>query len=200
MIDAAILDDIHHYWFGDISPDGLAPKDKMEVWFRPTAEIDSHIRDTYGAFIDEAAATDWDLASLSPRRQAGLIVLLDQFPRQIYRNDCRSHAYDAKALSLAKAMVDGGLERFYGAERTFVLLPFEHSEDIAEQDRGVMLFAAEAVKASAERAEAARETLDYATKHRDIIRKYGRFPHRNAILGRESSPEEIEFLKSGRGF
>lgn len=200
MIDAGLLDDIHRYWFGDIGADAPPPKERMDAWFRPTAEIDSHISDTYGAAVAEAAARTWDLAALTPRQQAALIVLLDQFPRQIYRNDARSHDHDAKALALAKAMVDGGLARFFAAERMFVLLPFEHSEDIAEQDRGVMLFAAEAVAATPERMEGARGGLDYAIKHRDIIRKFGRFPHRNAMLGRESTPEEIEFLKGGRGF
>ncbi len=199
-IDGTVLDDIHRYWFGGISADAPAPKERMDAWFRPTAEIDDHIRKTYGAYIEPAATEKWNLASLNPRRQAALIVLLDQFPRQIYRNDARTHGHDNVALALAKRMVDGGLERFFAAERMFVLLPFEHSEDIAEQDRGLMLFAAEAVGAPPERMEEARGGLDYAIKHRDIIRKFGRFPHRNALLGRESTPEEIEFLKGGRGF
>jgi uncharacterized protein (DUF924 family) len=132
--------------------------------------------------------------------QVGLVILLDQFPRQIHRDSGDAFAYDAKALSIARRLLAAGPDRFWPVERTFVALPFEHSEDIADQDYAVLLFAAEAVAAPADARDGLRMALDFATKHRDIIRKFGRFPHRNAALGRESTPEEVEFLKGGRGF
>jgi uncharacterized protein (DUF924 family) len=196
-----VLTDIHRYWFGELqSPTAGVPQEQTDIWFRPTREIDDHIRDTFGKYLEAAKSTEWDLDNLARMEQVGLVVLLDQFPRQIHRDSSDAFAYDAKALSIARRLVAGGLERFWLAERTFVLLPFEHSEDIADQDTSVLLFAAEAAAAPEPLKESRRNQLDYATKHRDIIRKFGRFPHRNAALGRQSTPEEIEFLKGGRGF
>jgi uncharacterized protein (DUF924 family) len=197
-MDTAVLDAVHRYWFGDLA--GPPPQELMDRWFRPTPEVDAHIREAFGKHLDEARATDWNLGALTRQQQIGLVVLLDQFPRQIWRTSGEAFAYDAKARSIARELVDGGVERFHPVERTFLFLPFEHSEDVADQDEGVMLFAAAAVNAPAEAREGARSALDYATKHRDIIRKFGRFPHRNVVLGRESTPEELEFLKGGRGF
>ena len=138
---------------------------------------------------------------MSREEQAGLVVLLDQFPRNIFRDSGEAFAYDAKALGIAKKLIERGLDRFYLAEQTFVCLPLEHSEDVADQDRSVELFARMAVEAPDGWKDGKRLALDYATKHRDLIRKFGRFPHRNAMLGRETTAEEADFLKrSGRGF
>jgi uncharacterized protein (DUF924 family) len=199
-MDTHILDDIYRYWFGDLDVPAEALKAKWEQWFRPTAEVDAHIRDTYGRYLDAARETSWDVFALSHDQQIGLIILLDQFPRQIFRDSGQAFAYDARAREIANALIVGGLTRFHPIERSFVLLPLEHSEDIGDQDRSVALYAAEAVMAPPDAKEPARNTLDYATKHRDIIRKFGRFPHRNALLGRASTPEETEFLKGGRGY
>jgi len=198
-MDVKVLDEVHDYWFGELGA-GPIPPELTQRWFRPTPEIDAHIRETFGPHLDEARATEWDLTRLTQRQQMGLIVLLDQFPRQIWRESGEAFAYDAKARSVARQMVDGGTNRFHPAERIFLYLPFEHSEDVADQDRAVLLYAIMAVDAPEEVKEGPRNTLDYATKHRDIIRKFGRFPHRNVMMGRESTPEEIEFLKGGRGF
>jgi len=170
------------------------------MWFRPTEEVDRHIGDTFGKYLEAAKMTEWDVDNLSRTEQVGLVLLLDQFPRHIFRTSGDAFAYDAKALSIARRLVAGGFERFYPVERTFVALPFEHSEDLADQDYSTLLFAAEAVAAPLQAKDGLRAALDFATKHRDIIRKFGRFPHRNVVLGRESTPEEIEFLKGGRGF
>ena len=196
-----VLTDIHRYWFGDLkSPTDKVAPDRFEMWFRPTAEVDQHIRDTFGKYLEAAKATEWDADNLSRVEQVGLVLLLDQFPRHIFRTTGDAFAYDAKALSIARRLVAGGIQRFYPVERTFVALPFEHSEDLADQDYSTLLFAAEAVAAPPPAKDGLRMALDYATKHRDIIRKFGRFPHRNVVLGRESTPEELEFLKGGRGF
>ena len=146
-----------------------------------------------------ARDTAWDLAALTRRQQVALIVMLDQFPRQIHRNSGDAFACDATALAIARRLT-ANWRRFFMVEQTFVMLPFEHSEDVADQDVAVKLYAERALEAPPDHLEACRDQLDYATKHRDIIRKFGRFPHRNEALGRESTPEEIEFLKGGRGF
>lgn len=195
-----VLTDIHRYWFGEMTAPDEFPVDRLKVWFEPSKEVDDHIRETFGKYLDAARETEWDLDNLARMEQVALVVLLDQFPRQIHRESGDAFAYDAKALSIARRLVAGGLERFYLPERTFVLLPFEHSEAIEDQDYSVLRYAAETVAAPEKAKGVFRTQLDYATKHRDIIRKFGRYPHRNAVLGRESTPEEVEFLKGGRGF
>jgi uncharacterized protein (DUF924 family) len=195
-----VLDAVYLYWFGDLTAWADQPnEERRTAWFRPTAEIDAHIRDTWRH--DTVAARDaaWDLPALTRRQQVALIVLLDQFPRQIHRDSGAAFACDAAALSIARALI-GNWRRFFVVEQTFVMLPFEHSEAIADQDLAVELYADRTLDVPPEHLESARLQLDYATKHRDIIRKFGRFPHRNAALGRESTAEEIEFLKGGRGF
>lgn len=195
-----ILRDIHRYWFGDLKSPTDRSEEKAEIWFRQSDETDAHIRETYGPHIAEAAAVDWDLNALSREEQVALVVLLDQFPRNIHRSSGEAFAFDTKAREIARALAARGLDRFYLSEQTFVCLPFEHSEDVADQDLAVMFYARMAVEAPEAWKAIKREALDYATKHRDIVRKFGRFPHRNQALGRESTPEEIEFLKGGRGF
>ncbi|HET7716131.1 MAG TPA: DUF924 family protein [Bauldia sp.] len=195
-----ILRDIHHYWFGELKAPTERNREKAAIWFRQSDEVDAHIRNAYGRYIAEAAAIDWDIEALSREEQAALVVLLDQFPRNIYRTTGEAFAHDAKAREIARRLIDKGLERFWLHEQTFICVPFEHSEEIADQDYAVMLFAKMAVEAPDDWKDDRREGVDYATKHRDIIRKFGRFPHRNAMLGRESTPEEVEFLKGGRGY
>jgi len=177
----------------------MPAKEQIEMWFRQSDEIDAHIRDTFGQYLEPAKAANWDVASLSRREQVALLVLFDQFPRNIFRKSGEAFAYDNKALQIARALV-GDWRRFHIVEQSFLFLPFEHSESLADQDYSVMLFAERAVEAPEAHKEMVRGGVDFATKHRDVNRKFCRFSHRNAILGRESTPEEIEFLKGGRGF
>jgi len=195
-----VLRDIHHYWFGALAAPTDQNPEKEAIWFRQSDETDAHIRSTYGPYIARAAAIDWDLDALSREEQVGLVVLLDQFPRNIFRTTGEAFAHDPKALAIARKLVAGGLDRFWLYEQNFVCLPFEHSEAVADQDLSVMLYARMAVEAPADWQANKREVTDYATKHRDVIRKFGRFPHRNTVLGRPSTPEELEFLKGGRGY
>ena len=200
-LDTAILRDIHRYWFGDLRSPVDFPKDKSEIWFSRSDATDSHIRETFGRYIPEAARERWDLALLSREEQVALVVLLDQFPRNIFRDSPEAFAYDPKAREIAEALVKPGWGGFYWIERTFLFTPFEHSEDIAKQDYGVLLAADLAVSAPAPLTDYFRSVLDFATRHRDLIRKFGRFPHRNAVLGRPSRPEEEAFLREhGRGY
>jgi uncharacterized protein (DUF924 family) len=197
-----VLADIHRYWFGDLtSPTDLPPPEKFDLWFGAKLETDAHIRDTFGKYLIPARETSWDLDNLSRVEQVGLVVLLDQFPRNIYRSTGDAFAYDAKALSVARELLKDGPDRFFPAERIFVALPFMHSENIVDQDYSVAFLATQLLAAPTDRREPGpRNGFDFAYKHWMIIRKFGRFPHRNVMLGRESTPEEIEFLKDGRGF
>ena len=199
-MDKKILDEVYRYWFGSLSGPDDFPKDKSEIWFKQSDATDSFIRDSFGAFMPEAAKVEWNLAELTREEQIALVVLFDQFPRNIFRTSGEAFAYDAKAHDLARRLIDGR-HRFHRIERSFLYLPFEHSEDSGDQDFSVLLFAEEAVSAPESWIEHSRDYLDYATRHRDLIRKFGRFPHRNAVLGRPSTPEEEAFLKEhGRGY
>jgi uncharacterized protein (DUF924 family) len=197
----AVLRDIHRFWFGELK----SPRDFREgtgqLWFLPSAETDRHIRETYGRFIPEASTSNWDLDDLTRAEGMGLVVLLDQFPRNVFR-DCReAYAQDPKALEIARSLIGGGIERFFLIERSALALVFQHQEDEADQDYSLFLTAELAVKGPDSMREFHRIFLDKACKHRDVIRKFGRYPHRNASLGRLSTPEEVAFLKEhGRGF
>jgi uncharacterized protein (DUF924 family) len=200
-MDKRFLDDIHRYWFGALkSPTDVVPQEQMTKWFRSTVEIDNHIRDAFGRYLEAAKDTEWDLPNLAREEQVALVILLDQFPRNIFRSSAEAFAFDTFARDFARRLIAGGLKRFFLAERSFLGLPFEHSEDIADQDYSVFLMAQLALDAPDDQKDRYRGDVDFATRHRDVIRKFGRFPHRNALLGRVSTAEEIEFLKSGRGF
>jgi len=121
----------------------------------------------------------------TPLASLALIVVLDQFPRNMFRGDARAFSTDARALAVATRAVERGDDRLLqAAERTFAYLPFEHAEDLSAQRRSLELFAAHDP-----------DNLEWAKRHHDIVERFGRFPHRNAVLGRKSTPEEIEFLK-----
>jgi uncharacterized protein (DUF924 family) len=200
-MDRQILCDIHAYWFGDLKSADDFPAEKSKIWFERSDATDEHIRATFGGFIDEAAAADWRLDDLDRREQIALVVLLDQFPRNIFRDSGRSFAHDAIARTIARKLLAGGRENFFWIERQFLYLPFEHSEGMADQNLSTFLFAELAVEAPASLRDYFSNILDFATRHRDIIRKFGRFPHRNALLGRQSTPEEAAFFaEHGRGY
>ncbi len=153
------------------------------------------MRERFGAAVEAALedrlGAEWRAAPLA------LLLLLDQFTRNLFRGTARAFAGDARALSIARALVATGADRrFDTIERGFVYLPFEHAEDLAAQDESVRLFTALAAE-DARQADA----LDYAHRHREVILRFGRFPHRNAALGRASSADEAAYLaQPGSGF
>jgi uncharacterized protein (DUF924 family) len=169
----AVLD----FWF---SP-RVRPK-----WFVRSDELDREIRGTFGELHARAASGALDGWGATSRGALALVILLDQFPRNMFRGTPEAFASDAKAREVANAALDAGHEHdLTQEERLFLYLPLEHSEDLADQERCVELM------------RALDETpmwLDYAVRHRDVIARFGRFPHRNAVLGRESTAEECEFL------
>jgi len=176
-------DDILSFWFGD----GSAPRD---VWFRKDPAFDATIAARFGDAVEHALAGDYAEWADAPRGALALVLLLDQFPRNIHRDTPRAFAGDARALAIATAAVDAGYDMSLTPnERSFLYLPFEHAEDAAAQERSIGLFS-----------RLARETgltspLDWAERHAAIIRRFGRYPHRNAILGRASTADEIAFLE-----
>jgi uncharacterized protein (DUF924 family) len=178
-------DDVLRFWFGEGAERGKAHK----RWFEKNAAFDTEIRSRFLPLYEALAANqDW---LSSPQECLARIVVLDQFPRNMFRGTPRAFATDPLALAAAKHAVAKDYDRqLLVIERQFVYLPFEHSEELADQERACELMGA-----------LNEELHDWAVKHKVIIERFGRFPHRNAILGRESTPEEIEFLKQpGSGF
>jgi uncharacterized protein (DUF924 family) len=161
-----------------------------ERWFKKDEAFDAEIKRRFLATHEAAAAgklRDWEN---SAEGALALLILLDQFPRNMFRNDKRAFATDPLARAVAAGALIRGFDAQAGDMRTFFYLPFEHSEDMADQDRAVELFAAMGDAGY----------LDYANRHRDAIARFGRFPHRNAALGRTSTPEEQAWLDAGGGF
>ncbi len=165
-------DDVLDFWFAD---------ETQPKWFQSTPEFDNLIRERFGGLYQEAASGGLDGWMESPRSALARIIVLDQFSRNLFRNDPRAFATDGLAVAAAHDAVDRGFDAALTAEeRKFLYMPFMHSENLADQDRGLPLFA------SLDDAE----TIDSARHHRDIIVRFGRFPHRNAVLGRGSTAAE----------
>ena len=157
-----------------------------EARFKKDAAFDAAITARFGALVNELSANPPTALQLTPRLALAAAIALDQFPRNMFRGTARAFAADPIALRTARAAVDAGWDRGFDKDaRLFLYLPFEHSEDLADQERSV------ALTAGLGDAEYDR----YAVAHFEIVRRFGRFPHRNAALGRASTPEEIEFLK-----
>jgi len=157
-------------------------------WFKKAVAFDEAIRLKFEPTHHRAARGEYDAWAETPEGALALLILLDQFPRNLYRNSAHAFATDPKARSIALAAIEKGFDRqVESLMRNFFYLPFEHSEDLADQDYGVVL--------CAETGEP--DDLKWARLHRDIIARFGRFPHRNAALGRTTTPEEQEFLDEG---
>ena len=189
------IDSVCAYWFEGVTPTSI-PKAANQRWFGGGTELDDEIRQRFGSWVELAAAGDFDHWQNSPNGTLALLILLDQFPLNIYRGTARAYAYEQKALNYCHAGLKNQQDQSLNyAERIFFYMPLEHSEDIADQQRAVELFGSLLESAPAGLREHAQGTLDYAIRHRDIIQQFGRFPHRNAVLGREQTPEESEFLE-----
>ena len=157
-------------------------------WFAKDAAFDAEIRARFLATHEAAARGELTGWQDTPAGALALVILLDQFPRNMFRGSARTFATDAKALALAQAAIARGFDRAVAPEmRTFFYVPFMHSEQLPHQARCVALY----------RAAGDAYSLKYAEEHQDIIRRFGRFPHRNAVLGRETTPEERRFLDDG---
>jgi uncharacterized protein (DUF924 family) len=192
------IDTILHFWFGD--PDA-AEGALARRWFQKDPAFDDEIRRTFGDDIEEAARGERSAWAESARGALALVVLLDQLPRNVFRGSPRSFAGDARAFAVSEDAQARGLDRALSfLERYILLMPMMHAEDRAAQRRSVEAFArlaADAQEAAAPESvqKMLRGAHDYATRHAQIVERFGRFPHRNGLLERAASPEEVEFLK-----
>ncbi|MBP2237145.1 uncharacterized protein (DUF924 family) [Sinorhizobium kostiense] len=186
MVDGSVIstpEDVLKFWFGELS---------YEHWFTPSADLDGEcVRRFQATHLALSRKLD-ELWRASPENQLAAIILFDQMPRNMYRGSPLAFATDGLALREAKLAVGASADLAVSTEwRAFFYLPFEHSENLADQTMSVKLFT--------ELGDA--NYLDYAIRHREVIERFGRFPHRNAILGRQSTPdEEVYLAEPGAGF
>lgn len=182
----SLASEVLDFWFGEGAEYGKPHK----RWFEKDPAFDTLVARRFASLHKEMLAAKHTGWLDEPRACLARILVLDQFPRHIYRGAARAFSSDALAIEAARRLVGAGWDReMLPVERMFAYLPFQHSESLADQERACELCAA--LKAFPEVADAHR----YALAHCGIIRRFGRFPHRNAALGRKSTPDEIEFLK-----
>ena len=190
----AILD----FWFGALDPRGMPDPAMHGLWFRTSEETDLSCRRQFGDDVWHALAGALAGWPQSDRGLVALVILLDQFTRNIFRGTPAAFSGDERALALALAAVDAGRHlRMPAIHRVFLYLPLEHSEVLAHQEHCLRLFD-ELIGAND--LPAIVDFRRYAAAHRDVIARFGRFPHRNAILGRESTAEELDYLAQHGGF
>jgi uncharacterized protein (DUF924 family) len=196
---AVSSEEILSFWFGDPPRDGDDSKGLMKKWFGANAEIDAAIRSQFEFVMGAAARDELRSWSESPRGRLAMILLLDQFPRNIHRGDRAAFNQDERALALT---MDGMAKRLdqplSPLERMFFYMPMQHSESLAVQRRAVETFEQLAHSDTAAHVKTTLEgAAEYARLHHDIVARFGRFPHRNAVLGRESTPAERRYLEEG---
>jgi uncharacterized protein (DUF924 family) len=194
-------DDLHRFWFGALDEDGFATASQRQRWFRGGARMDERVRERFADLPAAAAAGALDHWLGTPRGRLGWILACDQLPRHLYRGTAEAFAFDPLALAAARAGIAAGTDRALGCdERAFFYLPFEHSESVLDQHTAVGLFTALHDGAPAGRSPLTAGWLRHAREHRDLVLRFGRFPHRNGLLGRPSTPQELDYLADGHTF
>ena len=192
LVFTVTAESVLDFWFG---PEGERGKARPE-WFRKDEKFDAQIRSRFGELHAAASRRELEVWRASPEPMLALVIVLDQFSRNLYRGDARAFAQDAHALECARQAIARGDDLgLLPVGRQFLYMPFEHSENPLDQDLACDLMR------SLEEFEATRGLTEWAERHRVIVRRFGRFPHRNAALGRASTPEETAFLaQPGSGF
>lgn len=197
---------IRDFWFGRLPMTAEELDRRMLFWFEAAAtdeqrRSDEEIRARFGALLERAARGELAAWSAEPHGRLSLIVLLDQFPRNIHRGAAQAFAYDPKALEPTLEGIathaDNALDPI---ESVFFYMPLQHAESLPMQDRAVAMCRSLLGKARPELRPAFELTLRYAEEHRAIIERFGRFPHRNRVLGRASTPPETEYLRQADSF
>ena len=175
------------FWFG--APESPEFGRNRKRWFEKSADFDALVRDRFLQTYENAAGGKLDAWTERPLAALALVVTLDQLPRNMFRGTARAFATDPLALAVARGMIARGFDAaLLPVQRTFVYLPFEHAEDLEAQREALRRFA----RLAGETASAS--VMTYAMRHYAVVERFGRFPHRNAILGRESTPDEVAFL------
>lgn len=193
------VDDILEFWFADSAKSDEEFARRMGQWFMNSDSFDLIVKQRYESVVEFVAGGHGSYRESDPRGILALIITLDQFPRNIYRGTARAFAYDSEALRLTRKVIDSGMDNSMGyLEKLFAYMPLQHSEDLHVQNLSVDMFKSMIGCAESPiQSEKALESVKYAEMHRDIIKQFGRFPHRNEILDRESTTEELKFLADG---
>lgn len=188
---------LHHFWFEEIKGQKEYIERRVKIWFGKDQGIDSQVRGNFLPLLEEyekSGLKKW--RSPDGKSLLSLILLLDQVPRNIFRQTAKAHKFDLDALALAKELVDKGDDLdFHPIERVFIYLPFEHSEELECQKVSINKFAQLKTGCPKGIEDFISIAEQMAQLHHEVIDKFGRFPHRNIYLGRESTPEELEFLQ-----
>jgi uncharacterized protein (DUF924 family) len=189
-------DSLLEFWFGNDPDDAVVAKAQASIWWAKDRQTDAAIRQRFQPLVAAAAGGNLDDWRSSGRGQLALILLTDQLPRNIYRDTPGAFQFDGLARTLSlQGLANGSDRELRPIERVFFYLPLEHSESLEDQKRSVQLFRALAGEVPPIQRGIFDGFVDYALRHQAIIERFGRFPHRNMILGRPSTPEEIAFLQ-----
>ena len=184
------------FWFGPPGSAAEVAGRQSKLWFGKSPANDQAVIEHFSATLVAATSGQLDRWADTPRGRLALVIVLDQFPHHIHRDRPQAFATDPQALALSLAALATGEDRLLAPiERVFLYLPLEHAESLAMQERSVTLYEQLAGEAAADERALFDGFLDYARKHRDVVARFGHFPHRNAILGRPSIADELEFLK-----
>jgi uncharacterized protein (DUF924 family) len=188
---------IREFWFGSDADDAAVAAQKSKLWWAKSDAADIEIRTRFQTSTLAAANSALDAWSATPSGILALILLTDQFPRNMYRGRPESFSFDPIALHWSLHALESGFAALLRPiERVFLYLPLEHAESLTLQDRAVHLYENLLDDAPTEQQSTFSGFINFAMRHRDVIARFGRFPHRNAILGRSSTEEEIAFLKT----
>tara|TARA_R110001599_G_scaffold353885_1_gene602461 strand:+ start:34488 stop:35078 length:591 start_codon:yes stop_codon:yes gene_type:complete len=189
---------IHQFWFGRLDDTGFAAPAHSQLWFRASEETDAALRSRFDNLVTQALAGELNHWAEDDKGLIALVLLLDQFTRNIYRGTPESFAGDDMAQQLVQQILASGRHTALPPiHQVFLFMPLEHCESVAAQQQCIRLFGELAAGSDAVRIE---EFARYAVAHRDVIARFGRFPHRNTILGRESTAEELAYLEKHGGF
>jgi len=188
---------ILHFWFGEDPQRAATDPARTRLWWAKQPAVDAAMRDRFGPWVERAGAGALDDWAATPEGRLALILLADQFTRNVHRGTPASFALDPRArVWCLEGLAIGAFDTLLPIQRLFAYLPLEHSESLADQDRCVSLMQGLRAEARAYERATYDGFVDYAQRHREVIRRFGRFPHRNAVLGRESTEEEVAFLQT----
>jgi len=192
--DLALLD----FWFADALEDPVRALARLPVWFGRNESFDEELERRFAGDAARAAAGELEAWRATPRGELALVLLLDQLPRNLHRGSARAFACDAAAFAVCSACIESFRDRRLSlVERAFCYMPLQHAEDRSVQDRSLGKYERLLANAAPEWQPVASGFRDYAHEHREIVMRFGRFPHRNEVLGRDSTDEELAWLASG---
>jgi len=198
MKEEKYINKILDFWFGEMKNSGVPDKKKQKMWWQKDKNLDKLIKKEFEILLKRAKSGEFEEWTDNPEGTLAVVILLDQFSRHIYRDTVNAFSQDEMALNIViSAMLKGFDKQLIAVKRTFIYMPLMHSEDIDIQIKSVECFSElekEYIR-NDETADIVKINKKYAIMHYEIIKRFGRYPHRNMVLGRESTAEEIEFLK-----